>query len=357
MAAHRCSLSNHAVGCLQPVGRAVADIQGRSTCQAEPGRHGFTLVELLVVVVIITMLAGLMLPALIGARGRARMVQCANNQGEIGKAVLQYESAKQRMPGYVNRLGSFAVSWVPVLFPYLGRTDLWEDGGWRDILQAPADSNPRPPEVRVPQLVCPDADVSATCGLTYVVNVGTGYDATNQRNAFYIPANTASPYPTNTATSATPTVMLGPGVFRNMVPIAVDATTVVQPKALRISDIKATSQRPMLSERQYALPLSSGSGDPLADREWNKIARAASGNFSQTSLETAKLTPAQLGFPWQVYAQADSTLLTTCFVNTSVEGQKTTIHRGVVIVTFCDGHTENVSDDVQCNVYDSSVLP
>ena len=254
--------------------------------------NGFTLVELLVVVVIISMLVGLLMPAVMSARASARKTECANNQRQLGVAILGYETAKKRLPGYANRVHNTPVSWVPVLFPFLGRMDLWEGAptatppvlGWR----GGAGFTPY-----IGLLVCPnDVKSTGTPQLTYVVNCGLYIDPSNPGN------------------------MVTLGVFRDY--------HLGSTGAISLSDIGSPSQTVMLSEK-------------LPARRW----------------DTSPVLPTDVGFLWPD-TSVTGTLIglgPPATSPTPLPPPLPAIHPGVVIVTFCDGHVAEIVEDTQCNLY------
>jgi prepilin-type N-terminal cleavage/methylation domain-containing protein/prepilin-type processing-associated H-X9-DG protein len=108
-----------------------------------PARAGFTLLELLVVMAIIGILAGLLLPALSTAKKRGLSAACVGNLHQIGLAVQMYWDDNQ---GKISALSGIypdwsstnrARAWTQELYPYLNNTKIFLDPGrpeWMPVI-------------------------------------------------------------------------------------------------------------------------------------------------------------------------------------------------------------------------------
>src|ERR1700722_15701964 len=84
-------------------------------------RRGMTLVELLVVIGILAVLAGLVVPAVQNARASAARIGCANNLEQVGLALHQYHDVHKSFPaGFTSARNPLAMTtWLTRILPFI----------------------------------------------------------------------------------------------------------------------------------------------------------------------------------------------------------------------------------------------
>ena len=149
-------------------------------------RAGFSLIELLVVIGVIGVLAGLLLPAVQAAREAARRAQCLNNMKQLALAANAFESSRGGLPAAatggplpVFRGGSdfCFVSAQTLLLPYLEQSTLFDAVNFSVpsfSLEDLALGNRTAAAQRVAMFLCPsDPNTNTSAGAnSYRVNMG-----------------------------------------------------------------------------------------------------------------------------------------------------------------------------------------
>jgi prepilin-type N-terminal cleavage/methylation domain-containing protein/prepilin-type processing-associated H-X9-DG protein len=170
------------------VGATAADSQfafrrNAATC------HGFTLVELLVVVAIIGVLAALVLPAVQAAREAARRAHCQNNLRLLGVALYVYHDAHKQLPvGCIEKRipkttpNGRQLSWSAELLPQLEEQSLWQQIDFHSPYDSPANANAAATAVAV--YLCPStARLAAGRNASFVSEPATTNGAAGYRGA------------------------------------------------------------------------------------------------------------------------------------------------------------------------------
>jgi len=223
----------------------------QTTCMEQRNRQrsmqGFSLIELLVVVVIIGILVGLLLPAVQSAREAGRRAHCQNNLRQIGFAVLQFESANRVFPasgwtqvGQGNPSGTY-VGWRAVCLGYMEQSNIRERYDFSQHWWS--GSNLETGTLVVPAFVCPSttsrisipnivakpprpaltlprplasADYDAVMGVRPTIDPAT-YDATNRFSVMHRDSRTRFAAITDGSSQTIMVVECAgrPNVFRN----------------------------------------------------------------------------------------------------------------------------------------------
>jgi prepilin-type N-terminal cleavage/methylation domain-containing protein len=130
-------------------------------------RRGFTLIEILVVIAIISILIGLTVPAVQKVREAANRAVCQNNLRQIGLALHNFHDSNKRLPpGYVDRAPwplpdqGPGWGWAAFILPYLEQDPLQKQINFSALVGCPDPGIAAARAQYLPIFVCPSDNVT-----------------------------------------------------------------------------------------------------------------------------------------------------------------------------------------------------
>ncbi|MCE9546340.1 MAG: DUF1559 domain-containing protein, partial [Planctomycetia bacterium] len=131
---------------------------GRRASQGGASRRGFTVKELIVVVVCLVLLSGLLLPAIRTSRESARRADCQSRMRQIAMAVSSYASlCNDQIPVGVYKGSRYTAQ--TFILPFLEATGIYKLFG---NFNSTADKIAAKSKKRMPIFVCPSDDPNGT---------------------------------------------------------------------------------------------------------------------------------------------------------------------------------------------------
>jgi type II secretory pathway pseudopilin PulG len=174
--------------------------------ERRPYRTGFTQIEILVTIGLISLLIALLLPAIQAARERSRMVSCLNNLRQIGVAYQSMESTHRAFPPLLNRDPRLPQQWNDLskfnvksahyyMLPGLEQKSVYEsivldNDVWTGNDPIQSSLNQAVLDMYVPVFVCPSNNVGQG-GVSYLICYGTS--SSGESTPGHQPPNTVLP--------------------------------------------------------------------------------------------------------------------------------------------------------------------
>lgn len=302
-------------------------------------RFGFTLVELLVVITIIGLLMALLLPAIGQVRETARRTQCVNQAKQLGTAAINYASKKEYFPGYLSEMttrgtNTRLVSWFTQLLPLVDRSDIY------DQLQADMTFIPGYVELAVCPTDVPDQLDSPH--LSYAVNMGAwDGSASDVRDSLSngMQENNGRAWRDEKAN----------GVAHNLAGLIGRYPSINSAKAKII-------QRQAMARRVSPAYISSNDGAATTILFAENIdAEFWFGDASSLSQQR------QTGVVWVDYDRQEQWKFNENAGLGSGDSfdaaRPSSNHSGVAVITFADGHTALVNEEIEQKVYGRLMTP